>query len=92
MKHGGLSFHHPVAFWIGCALIIAGVFSHMPMFMMGRHTHWQMVGMPMTTEMWIGMAIIPLGLALSAYGVTPRLAQLREAMRSDAGPLSAPRM
>lgn len=90
MKHGGLSFHHPVAFWIGCALIIAGVFSHMPMFMMGRHTHWQMVGMPMTTEMWIGMAIIPLGLALSAYGVMPRLAQLREAMRSDAGPLSAP--
>ena len=87
MKHGGLSFHHPVAFWIGCALIVAGVFSHMPMFMMGQHTHWQMVGMPMTTEMWVGMAIIPLGLALSAYGVMPRVAQLREAMRGDAGRL-----
>lgn len=85
MKPDGLRFHHPLAFWIGCALILAGVLSHMPMFMMGRHTHWQMVGMPMTIEMWIGMAIIPLGLVLSAYGLMPRLAQMREAMRGDAG-------
>ncbi len=77
MKSSGLSFHHPVAFWFGCALIVAGVFSHLPMFMMGQHTHWQMVGMPMTTEMWVGMAIIPLGLALSGYGLMPRLAQMR---------------
>src|SRR3546814_7897557 len=47
----GLAFHHPLAFWAGCALIIAGVASHMPMFMMGRHTHWQMVGMPMDAWM-----------------------------------------
>lgn len=72
MNRAGLSFHHPVAFWLGCTLIAAGVFSHGPMFMMGQHTHWQMVGMPMTLEMWIGMAIIPVGLALSAYGMLPR--------------------
>ncbi len=87
MRSNGLAFHHPIAFWIGCALIVAGVFSHMPMFMMGRHTHWQMVGMPMTIEMWIGMAIIPLGLALAAYGLMPRLAQMREAIKGDAGHL-----
>ena len=87
MKSNGLAFHHPVAFWLGCALIVAGVFSHMPMFMMGQHTHWQMVGMPMTTEMWIGMAIIPVGLAFSAYGLMPRMAQMREAMQGDAGHL-----
>ncbi|HEX2083953.1 MAG TPA: MFS transporter [Xanthomonadaceae bacterium] len=89
MRANGLGFHHPIAFWIGCALIVAGVFSHLPMFMMGRHTHWQMVGMPMTTEMWIGMAIIPVGLALAAYGLMPRLAQMREAMKGDAGHLHA---
>ena len=64
-------FHHPLAFWVGCALILAGVLSHGPMFLMGRHTHWQMVGMPMTVEMWVGMAMIPLGLVLSGYGLMP---------------------
>jgi putative MFS transporter len=72
MRHAEFSFHHPIAFWIGCALILAGVFAHAPMFLMGEHTHWQMVGMPMTAEMWAGMAMIPLGLALSAYGMLPR--------------------
>lgn len=74
MSANGLSFHHPVAFWLGCALITAGVFAHLPMFMMGEHTHWQMVGMPMTTEMWVGMGMIPVGLALAAFGLMPRLA------------------
>lgn len=72
MSRAGLSFHHPIAFWLGCALITAGVLSHGPMFMMGQHTQWQMVGMAMTTEMWVGMAIIPIGLALSAFGMLPR--------------------
>lgn len=84
MQANGLSFHHPVAFWLGCALIVAGVFAHAPMFLMGEHTHWQMVGMPMTTEMWLGMAVIPVGLALSAYGLMPRIAVMREARRGGA--------
>lgn len=83
----GFGFHHPVVFWSGCALIVAGVLAHMPMFMMGRHTHWQMVGMPMTTEMWLGMAAIPLGLTFAAYGLMPRVAQMRESGRGDAGHL-----
>lgn len=72
MQQTGYSFHHPIAFWIGCALIVAGVFAHGPMFMMGEHTHWQMVGMPMTTQMWLGMAVIPVGLLFAAYGMLPR--------------------
>ena len=39
MKSGGIAYHHPVAFWFGCLLVLAGVFAHMPMFMMGQHTH-----------------------------------------------------
>lgn len=78
MKYNGVSFHHPVAFWFGCLLVLGGVLAHMPMFMMGQHTHWQMVGMPMTTEMWIGMALIPAGLLLSMYGLMPRIEQMRQ--------------
>ena len=52
-------FQNPLAFWAGSLLVTLGVFSHLPMFMMGQHTHWQMVGMPMTLEMWVGMALIP---------------------------------
>lgn len=69
--HSGVAFHRPVAFWLGCLLITVGVLSHAPMFMMGQHTHWQMVGMPMSLEMWVGMALIPIGLAWSAYGLMP---------------------
>lgn len=78
MKYNGVSFHHPVAFWFGCLLVLGGVLAHIPMFLMGQHTHWQMVGMPMTTEMWIGMAVIPAGLALSMYGLMPRIEQMRQ--------------
>lgn len=64
-------FHRPVAFWTGALLITLGVLSHGPMFMMGQHTHWRMVGMPMTWEMWAGMGLIPVGLALAFWGLLP---------------------
>lgn len=78
MRSDGISFHHPIAFWSGCLLVLAGVLAHVPMFMMGQHTHWQMVGMPMTPAMWIGMALIPIGLLLAMYGLMPRLDQMRQ--------------
>lgn len=86
MRADGLSFHHPIAFWAGCALIIAGVFAHAPMFLMGRYTGWQMAGMPMTTGMWIGMAAIPAGLALACFGLMPHLEQMRRTLH---GPRTA---
>ena len=78
MRHSGIAFHHPFAFWFGGLLVLAGVLAHVPMFMMGQHTHWQMVGMPMSLEMWIGMGVIPIGLLLSMYGLMPRLEQMRQ--------------
>ena len=86
MSSGGIAYHHPVAFWFGCLLVLAGVLAHMPMFMMGEHTHWQMVGMPMTLEMWIGMAMIPVGLAFSMYGLMPRLDLLRSHAQGGGSP------
>jgi putative MFS transporter len=66
------SFGRPLPFWIGTLLVTLGVLAHGPMFWMGRHTRWRMVGMPMTVEMGLGMALIPLGLVLAAAGLWPR--------------------
>jgi putative MFS transporter len=83
MQSRSSGFHHPVAVWSGCLLIVAGVLAHMPMFAMGRYTGYQMVGMPMTPLMWFGMALIPLGLALAAFGLMPRLGQMRAQHTGD---------
>ena len=84
MKANGLSFHHPIAFWTGCAAVVAGVFAHAPMFLMGRMTHWQMVGMPMDATMLAGMVLIVVGVLLASYGLMPRLAQMRATLHGDA--------
>ena len=63
---------------------MAGVFAHMPMFLMGRQTHWQLVGMPMDGWMLAGMAAIPLGVLLAGYGLMPRVAQMRQTLHGQA--------
>lgn len=83
MKPNGLSFHHPVAFWMGCAAIVAGVLAHLPMFAMGADNHYRMVGMPMDATMLIGMAVIPAGLLLATYGLMPRIEQMRQILQGD---------
>jgi putative MFS transporter len=77
MKSNGLSFHHPIAFWVGCAALVAGVFAHVPMLMHSSHTNYQMVGMPMDATMLAGMIVIPIGLVLAAFGLMPRLDSMR---------------
>ena len=77
MTEKSISFAHPVAFWLGSALLVAGVLAHAPMFAMSAHTHYRMVGMEMDATMLFGMALIPLGLMLAAYGLIPRLQQLQ---------------
>jgi MFS transporter, putative metabolite:H+ symporter len=78
MKSNGLSFYHPVAFWLGCAAIVAGVLAHGPMFIHASYMNYQMAGMPMDSAMLAGMAVIPAGLLLAAYGLMPRLGQMRQ--------------
>ncbi len=79
MKSNGLTFHHPVVFWFGCAALVAGVLAHIPMFLMAANDGYRMAGMPMDATMLTGMFLIPAGLALAAYGMMPRLARLRSA-------------
>ncbi|HEX6833559.1 MAG TPA: MFS transporter, partial [Rudaea sp.] len=79
----GIRFHHPVAFWLGCAAIVAGVIAHLPMFMMAAPMHYRLVGMPMDTTMLAGMVLIPLGALLAGFGLMPRIEQMRKALHGD---------
>jgi putative MFS transporter len=87
MRSPDITFHHPVAFWLGCAAVIAGVLAHLPMLAMAAPMHYQLAGMPMDTTMLVGMALVPLGVLLSGYGLMPRLSQMRRTLHADRRPL-----
>ncbi|MBS0569411.1 MAG: MFS transporter, partial [Proteobacteria bacterium] len=81
MKRNGIAFHHPLAFWIGCAAVIGGVCAHLPMFAMAAPLHYRLAGMPMDEAMLFGMALIPLGVLFAGYGLMPRIEQMRQTLR-----------
>jgi putative MFS transporter len=62
-----------LAFWLGCAVVTAGVVLHLPMFLMGRNTGYVLAGMPMGTDMLVGMALIVFGVLLTGYGLLPKV-------------------
>ncbi len=78
----GVTFHHPLAFWLGCLAVAAGVCLHLPMFIMAAPMHFHMAGMPMGTDMLVGMALIVGGALLSGYGLLPRFDQVRMTTRA----------
>jgi putative MFS transporter len=59
------------AFVMGVIAVTAGVLLHMPMFLMGQDMGYQLYGMPMGTDMYVGMALIIGGVALTCYGLIP---------------------
>jgi MFS transporter, putative metabolite:H+ symporter len=63
---------HALAFWVGSLAVTIGVLLHLPMFLMGRYTHYRLAGMPMGTGMLIGMGLIIAGTGATAYGLMPR--------------------
>ena len=60
-----------LAFWLGSAVVSAGVVLHLPMFWMARHTGFNMTGMPMDAGMLLGMGLIVAGIAAAGYGLLP---------------------
>ncbi|MGH8145146.1 MAG: MFS transporter [Rhodanobacteraceae bacterium] len=82
VQRGVVAFHHPWAFWLGCLAVAAGVCLHLPMYVMAAPMHFHLAGMPMDLPMEIGMLLIPSGVLLAAFGLMPRLAQVRMTTRS----------
>src|SRR6476620_9029657 len=60
------------AFAVGVVAVTGGVLLHAPMFLMGRHNHFILYGMPIGWDMVAGMAAIIGGLAIAAYGLLPK--------------------
>src|SRR3954453_740012 len=60
------------AFALGVVGVTDGLLRHLPMFLMGRMTHFRLYGMPMGSEMYVGMAAIILGVGIAAYGLLPK--------------------
>jgi putative MFS transporter len=58
-------------FALGVLAVTAGVVLHLPMFAMGRMTHYRLYGMPMGAGMYFGMAAIIVGVGVAAYGLLP---------------------
>jgi putative MFS transporter len=71
MSLGGVTFHHPGAFWFGMLAVTAGVIAHLPMYLMGKDTGYRLVGMPMDMPMLFGMAAIVVGTGATLYGLYP---------------------
>jgi putative MFS transporter len=69
---GGVTFGHPVAFWLGVAAVTGGVLLHLPMYLMGKDMGYKLAGMPMNVGMQIGMVAIIAGLVASLWGLIPR--------------------
>ena len=60
------------AFLVGVILVTGGVLMHAPMFLMGRHNHFILYGMPIGWDMIAGMVAIVAGCGIAAYGLLPR--------------------
>jgi putative MFS transporter len=59
-------------FVLGVMLVSGGVLMHAPMFLMGRHNHFVLAGMPIGWDMIAGMVAIVGGCGIAAYGLLPK--------------------
>ena len=66
-------------FWVGCVAISAGVLLHLPMLAMAHTMGNHLSGMPMDGWMYLGMALIGLGVPAAIYGALPKKRPDREA-------------
>lgn len=70
-------------FWLGCAAISGGILLHLPMLVHAHHMAGnRLAGMPMDPWMYLGMALIFIGVPLSCWGAMPKH---RERHANEAG-------
>jgi putative MFS transporter len=70
-RPNGVSYEHPLAFWFGVTITTVGVLLQLPSFYMARDVHYHLAGMPVTTEMAIGMALLFIGVGITTYSLFP---------------------
>jgi putative MFS transporter len=66
------SHGHTPAFWSGVTITTVGVLLQLPSYFMARDMRFHMAGMPVTTEMAIGMILLFVGVGVTTYSLFPR--------------------
>ena len=79
-RANGVSFEHPLLFWMGISVTVVGVVLQLPMYYMARMDHFHLAHMPMTWYMWAGMIMLFIGVGLTIAGVFPRKTRRSVAM------------
>jgi putative MFS transporter len=77
--NGGITFHHPAAFWLGSGAVTLGVLLHLPMYLGASDMGYRLAGMAIDGPMKAGMALILVGLGATSYGLLPPLSRSRPA-------------
>jgi MFS transporter, putative metabolite:H+ symporter len=78
----GITFHNPLAFWSGAALVTIGVIANMPMLFAKKSTNYILAGTKADVGLIIGVLMIVVGTILTVIGVAPRQAFKRSASAS----------
>lgn len=71
-RRTGRTYEHPVGFWIGVILTTTGVLLQVPMYLMASDDHYMLAGMPLNTEMKIGLVVIALGIGVTVWALFPK--------------------
>ena len=72
----GVTYEHPLAFWIGVAAVTIGTGMQLPMYFMAGDMGYRLVGMAFDATMITGMAIMIAGIGLTIYGLFPRFSAM----------------
>ena len=72
----GVSYEHPVAFWLGVTAVTAGTLMQLPMYFMAKDMGYRLRGMSFDATMTSGMALILAGIGLTIYGLFPRFSNV----------------
>jgi len=74
----GVTYEHPMAFWAGVGAVVAGTLMQLPMYFDAKDVGYRLRGMPFDATMIAGMALIIVGIGLTAFGLFPRFADVTE--------------
>src|SRR5437763_3401396 len=91
-RTGAIRFHHPGAFWFGITAATVGTLLTLPEYFSARHNCkvvpltvpgsplvkqcYVLAGKGMDAAMTIGMLLMLVGIAATAYGLFPRLSEV----------------
>ncbi|GAB3433167.1 MFS transporter [Flindersiella endophytica] len=84
----GISYEHPLAFWLGVSSTTVGVLLQWPSYFAAHDMRYHLAGMPVTPEMTVGMALMFIGVGITVYSLFPTTTMERpELSRVSIAPL-----